>query len=143
MEIINKKALFEYFILDSFNCGIILTGVEVKSIRTRNPNFVDSHCTIENGEIFLHNFNIEQYKFSRFEEHDPKRKRKLLLNKWEINRIHSKVKEKGITIIPTKLFTNKNNLIKIEISLCKGKKIYDKREAIKKKEMQRKGYAEI
>lgn len=132
----NKKSYFEYEFLEEFIAGIVLFGSEVKSIRNGMVSFTDAYCFVFNDEIFLKNLHISEYKNS-FENYDPKRERKLLLTKKEIKKIKSKSFEKGLTIIPTKIFSNDNGLIKVTIALARGKKLYDKRESIKKKELKR------
>ncbi len=137
VNIKNKKAGFEYFLLEKFTCGIVLTGTEIKSIRDGKANLTDSYCTIRNGEIFIINMHIAEYKFGNIYNHEPKRERKLLLTKKEINKIHAKTQEKGLTIIPVELFINEKGLCKITISIAKGKKLYDKRETLKTKDNRR------
>lgn len=136
-EIRNKKASFEYSFLQTYTAGIMLTGTEVKSIRDGKANFTDSFCVIMNGELFLKNMHISEYKEGSYNNHEPKRVRKLLLNKEELRKIQSKLKEKGTTIIPVKLFFNERSIAKIEIAIAKGKKLFDKRESIKDKDMKR------
>jgi len=131
---INKKASYEYFIIEKYTAGIVLTGTEIKSIRQGKVNFVDSYCFFKGTELWIKNLHIAEYKYGSYNNHEPKRERKLLLKKRELIKIKNKVKEKGITIIPLKLFINEKGLAKIEISLAKGKKLYDKRESIKLKE---------
>ncbi|QTA37118.1 SsrA-binding protein SmpB [Thermosipho ferrireducens] len=131
----NKKAYTDYHLLETYEAGIELKGTEVKSLREAGANFKDSFCRIKNGEIFLLNLNIPPYKSGNIFNHDPERPRKLLLHKKEIHRLMGKVKEQGLTIIPTKIYFNNRNLAKVEIAVAKGKKLYDKREEIKKKEI--------
>ncbi|OGI18876.1 MAG: SsrA-binding protein [Candidatus Melainabacteria bacterium RIFCSPHIGHO2_02_FULL_34_12] len=132
----NRKARHDFFIEDSITCGIALTGTEVKSIRTGRAQLKDSYAKIEKGEVWLYNCHISPYQFGNRFNHTPLRKRKLLLNKKEILKIYSKVKEKNVNLIPLKIYFSKN-WAKLELGLGKGKKMYDKREAIKKKELQR------
>lgn len=136
-EIKNRQASFEYFIDARYEAGMVLLGTEVKSLRQGQANFADSYCLIHKGEMWLKNMNIAQYSHGTVNNHDPVRDRKLLLQKREIRKIESKLKEKGYTLIPLRIFFNEKNLAKIEIGLAKGKKQHDKRESIKQKEMQR------
>lgn len=129
----NKKAKFEYTILDTLEAGIILLGTEVKSLREGRCSLSEGYITEENGELFLKNVNISAYKHGNINNHEPLRKRKLLLHNKEIRKIIKNIKEKGITVIPLKLYF-KGSLIKIEIGICKGKKLYDKRETIKERD---------
>ena len=129
----NKKAKFEYTILDTLEAGIILLGTEVKSLREGRCSLSEGYITEENGELFLKNVNISAYKHGNINNHEPLRKRKLLLHNKEIGKIIKNIKEKGITVIPLKLYF-KGSLIKIEIGICKGKKLYDKRETIKERD---------
>lgn len=130
---INKKARFEYSIIDTKEAGIQLVGTEVKSIRGGHCSIAEGYVIDENGELFLKNVNISAYKHGNINNHDPLRKRKLLLHNREITRIIKYIKEKGITVIPLKFYF-KGNLIKVEIGICKGKKLYDKRENIKERD---------
>ncbi len=136
-EIRNRKASFEYQFLQTYTAGIMLTGTEIKSIREGKANFTDSFCLILNGEPFLKNMHISEYKEGSYNNHEPKRMRKLLLNKEELRKMQSKLKEKGTTIIPVRLFFNERNIAKLEIAIAKGKKLYDKRESIKDKDLKR------
>tara|TARA_Y100000589_G_scaffold117681_1_gene111685 strand:- start:129 stop:575 length:447 start_codon:yes stop_codon:yes gene_type:complete len=137
VNIKNKKAYFEYEILSNFQAGIILLGSEIKSIRNNHVNLSDSYCIVIDNEVFIRNLHIGEYKHASHFNHEPKRERKLLLNKQEINKISNKAKDKGITIIPLRLFINNKNIAKLEIALARGKKIYDKRESIKAKDIER------
>lgn len=132
----NRKAKFEYFLLDSFEAGIILKGSEIKSIRARQISIAEAYVQTNGREAWLINAHIAPYDPASRQNHDPKRKRKLLLNKKEIRKIWQGVKQKGLTIIPTEIYL-KDGLAKINISLAKGKKLYDKRREIAKKDMQR------
>lgn len=136
-QIKNKRAYFDYQIEDNFLCGIVLHGTEVKSIREGNANISEAHCQVINKEVFLMNSYISEYKFGGSYNHTPVRERKLLLNKREIDKIHKKVKEKGMTLIPIKMFINERGMVKVEIGLGKGKKTYDKREDLKKSDQKR------
>ena len=134
----NKKAYADYFIIETYEAGIELRGTEVKSLREGGANFKDSFCKIKNGEVYLLSLHISPYKCGNIYNHDPERDRKLLLHKYEIRKIIGKVKEQGYTIVPTKLYFSDKGLVKVEIALAKGKKFYDKREDIRKKEVDRK-----
>ena len=132
----NRKARHDYFIEDSVTCGLVLTGTEVKSIRSGKAQLKDSFARIEKGEVWLYNCHISPYQFGNRFNHNPIRKRKLLLGKKEILKLYGKTKEKNLSLIPLKIFFSKN-WAKLELGLGKSKKTYDKREAIKKKELQR------
>ena len=136
-EFKNRSAYHEYFIDTKYEAGMILLGTEIKSIRTGKVSFNDSYCLITDGEIWLKSLNISPYSHGTTSNHDPVRDRKLLLQKREINKIVAKLKEKGYTLIPLKIFINSKNLAKIEIGLAKGKKLHDKRESIKQKDVER------
>lgn len=133
----NKKASFEYEFLDILTAGIILTGTEIKSIRQGKASLIDAFCFISSGEIFLKNAYIAPYELGTCYNHEPKRDRKLLLTKQEIKKWSNQLKTSGITIVPIKMFINENGLCKIQIALARGKKIYDKRESIKEKDLKR------
>ena len=137
MEIKNRSAYFEYFIDDKYTAGIMLTGTEIKSLRTGKESFNDSYCIFHKGELFIKSFHIAEYAFGNLNNHDPLRERKLLLNKRELKKIETKLKEKGYTLIPLRLFFNEKNLAKVEIGLGKGKKLHDKRETIKQRDTDR------
>ncbi|GAB1350113.1 SsrA-binding protein SmpB [Ignavibacteriales bacterium] len=132
----NRKAHFEYSIIQSFEAGIVLMGTEVKSLRAGKGNLTDGFVEIVNGEAWLKSAHISEYSQGNINNHDPFRDRKLLLNSVEIKKLNQKVKEKGYTIIPLALYF-KNGKVKVEIALAKGKKLYDKRESIAKREMER------
>lgn len=136
MEIYNRKAKHDYFIEDIYEAGIVLTGTEIKSVRSGNANIKDSYGVIKNNEIFLLNMFISQYKEGNIFNHDETRTRKLLLHKKEIKKISEKVNTQGLTLIPLKLYF-KNNILKVELGICRGKKNYDKREALKEKDIKR------
>lgn len=134
----NKKASFNYFLEEKYEAGLVLNGPEVKSLRVKGCNLVDSHADFMNNELFIFNVNIQNYdKESQFNKVSSTRPRKLLLNKKELRKLIGKVKQKGYTIIPVCLYFNEKNIAKIEIALAKGKKIYDKREDIKQKDWNR------
>ena len=137
MEIKNRSAYFEYFIDAKYEAGIVLLGTEVKSLRQGKASFNDSYCIIHKGEMWLKSLHIAEYSHGTINNHDPVRDRKLLLQKREINKIEAKLKEKGYTLIPLRIFLNDKNLVKVELGLGKGKKLYDKRESIKQRETQR------
>ena len=132
----NKKAYHDYFIEEKFEAGMVLRGTEVKSLRNGKANLNDSFALIRNGEAFLHNLHISPYAFGNRENHDPDRMRKLLLHKKEIVKLFGKIREQGYSFIPLRIYF-KNGLVKVELGLAKGKKLYDKREDLKKKEMKR------
>jgi SsrA-binding protein len=133
----NKKAGFEYNFLDTYKAGIMLTGTEVKSIRQGKANLTDSYCIFMEEGLWVKNMHISEYSHGSHNNHDPKRLRKLLLNANEIAKIRSKLKEKGTTIIPIQLFFNERGIAKLEIALARGKKLFDKRQDIKKKDVER------
>ena len=137
MKISNKKAYFNYQVIDTWITGIILVGSEIKSIRDNKVNFVDSFAHIQNNEVFIKGLYISEYKQANQFNHIPDRERKLLLNKKEINKIKRLLIDKGMTLVPLSLFINEKGLCKVELGLCKGKKDYDKREDIKKKDQAR------
>jgi len=137
LNIKNKKASFEYAFLEKYSAGIQLTGTEIKSIRDGKVNFTDSFCVIDNGEIFIKNLHIAQYTEGSYNNHEPKRTRKLLLTKKEIRKLSVKMKEKGLTIVPLRMFINERGFAKLDIELAKGKKSYDKRADLKEKDIQR------
>jgi SsrA-binding protein len=133
----NRKAEFEYFLLTRYTSGIVLTGTEIKSIRAGKANFSDTYCSFINNELWVHNLHISEYLAGSYNNHEPKRDRKLLLTKRELRKIQSKLNERGTTVIPTSLFINEQGYAKLEIAIAKGKKKYDKRESIKEKDIQR------
>ncbi|QTA83439.1 SsrA-binding protein [Desulfonema limicola] len=132
----NRKARFNYHILDKFEAGIVLQGTEVKSLRTGRSHLKDAYAKIVNGEVFVYQMHIGQYPFAYFDNHDPLRTRKLLLHKYEIRKLYSKVNEKGHSLIPLNLYF-KDGRVKMTIALAKGKQTHDKRESIKKRDEQR------
>ena len=136
MEVINREAKYNYFILEEIECGIVLTGTEIKSVRNSKVNLKDSYAIIRNHEVYLLNTHISEYKEGNIFNTDPKRSRKLLLHKKEILKLENKVNLEGLTLIPLKLYFKKNK-VKILLGLCKGKKTFDKRETIKERELKR------
>jgi len=137
ISIKNKRASFEYLLLQEFTAGIQLTGTEIKSIREGKASIADAYCTFKGDELFVINMHIAEYSFGTYNNHEPKRDRKLLLTKRELHKMQAKVKEKGFTIIPTLLFINEKGLAKLTISLARGKHYYDKRESLKQKDVKR------
>ena len=136
MEILNKEAKFNYFIEDEIECGIVLLGTEIKSIRDGKANLKDSYAIIRNSEVQLLNMYIAEYKEGNLFNHDPRRTRKLLLHKSEINKLEKVIEQEGKTLVPLKLYFVKNKA-KILLGLCKGKKTFDKRETIKERDLSR------
>lgn len=137
ISIKNRKASFNYELVERFVAGMKLVGTEIKSIRNGKVNLTDSYCTIIRGEMYVINLHIAEYELGTVNNHIAKRDRKLLLNKKEIEKLDKKVKESGLTIVPTKLFVNDRGLAKLEIALARGKKTYDKRETLKNKDAKR------
>jgi SsrA-binding protein len=137
VNIRNKKASYEYQFIDKYIAGIVLMGSEIKSIRLGKVNLQDSYCVFFNNELFVKELHISPYELARNFNHEAKRDRKLLLNKRELKKLLTKNKEKGLTIIPIRIFINERGLAKLEIALAKGKKVYDKREDIKAKDIKR------
>ncbi|SHJ65890.1 SsrA-binding protein SmpB [Flavobacterium haoranii] len=137
VNILNKRARFDYEILDKYTAGIVLTGTEIKSIRLGKASIAESFCEFNNGELFVINSNIEEYLFGTHYNHKAKSERKLLLNKKELRKLEKDSENKGLTIVPLRLFTNEKGLAKLEIALCRGKKNYDKRETMKDRDTKR------
>ena len=137
IEIKNKRAEYEYFLLDDYTAGIVLTGTEIKSIRDGKANLTDAYCTFIGNELFVRQMHISEYRFGSYLNHPAKRDRKLLLNRRELHKLQIKIKERGFTIIPVKLFINPQGRAKLLIYLARGKKFYDKRESIKAKDTRR------
>ncbi|MBO7540216.1 MAG: SsrA-binding protein [Bacteroidales bacterium] len=137
IEIRNKRATYEYFLIDTYTAGLVLTGTEIKSIRDGKANLTDSYCTFRGHELFVNEMHVSEYRFGSYLNHPAKRDRKLLLTKRELHKLQNKVKEKGFTIIPVLLFVNPKGLAKLNIALAKGKKFYDKRESIKERDNKR------
>lgn len=137
VNIRNKKASFEYFFVDTFTAGIVLTGTEIKAIRMGKASLVDTFCYINNGEIWVKGMNISPYFYGSYNNHESKRDRKLLLNKREIKNLQEATKQVGFTIVPTLLFIDDHGRAKLDIALCRGKKEFDKRQTLKEKEDRR------
>lgn len=136
MEVINREAKYNYFILEEIECGIVLTGTEIKAIRGGKVNLKDSYAVIRRNEVYLLNTHISEYKEGNIFNHDPRRSRKLLLHKKEILKLNDKINQEGLTLVPLKLYFKKNK-VKILLGLCKGKKTYDKRETIRNRDLER------
>lgn len=137
VSIRNKKVSFEYFFVETYTAGIVLTGTEIKSIRQGKASLVDSYCYIHNGEIWVKGMNISPYFFGSYNNHEAKRDRKLLLTKKEIHKLQEATKQVGFTIVPTLVFIDAKGRAKVDIALAKGKKEYDKRQTLKEKEDRR------
>lgn len=137
IQIKNRKAAFEYFFIEEFTAGIVLTGTEIKSIRAGKASLVDTYCTIIHGEMWVKGMSISPYFYGSYNNHEQKRDRKLLLTRREINRLESATKQTGYTIVPTLVFLDQNGRAKMDIALCKGKKAFDKRQTLKEKEDRR------
>ena len=137
VNIENRRAKFDYQFLDTYTAGLVLKGTEIKSIREGKAGLADSYCYFKNDELFVKNFHITEYADASFYNHEPLRERKLLLILQELNKLIKKVKDQGLTIVPVKLFINDKGYAKLNIALAKGKKAYDKRDDIKKKDLER------
>lgn len=137
VNIENRRAKFDYQFLDTYTAGLVLKGTEIKSIREGKAGLADSYCYFKNDELFVKNFHITEYADASFYNHEPLRERKLLLSRQELNKLIKKVKDQGLTIVPVKLFINDKGYAKLNIALAKGKKAYDKRDDIKKKDLER------
>lgn len=137
MELRNRAAFHEYYFETTYIAGIVLVGTEVKAIRAGKVSFNDSYCQFHKGELFVKNMHISEYAFGTTQRHEPMQERKLLLQKKELKKLEAKIKEKGYTLVPLKIFFTDKNLVKVEIGLGKGKKVHDKRESIKKREVER------
>lgn len=133
----NKQARFNYEILDEYIAGMVLKGTEIKSLRMGKANLNDGHCYFSKGELYVKGLNISAYEQASFANHDPVRERKLLLKKKELTKLEKKLNEKGLTVVPLKLFINERGFAKLLIGLAKGKKIHDKRDSIRDKDMKR------
>jgi SsrA-binding protein len=137
IEIKNRSAYHEFFIDNKYEAGMVLLGTEVKSMREGKVSFNDSYCIIHKGELWLKSLHIAEYSHGNLYNHDPMRDRKLLLQKREIKKIESKLKERGYTLIPLRIYFNEKGLAKVELGLAKGKKLHDKRESIRQKDVER------
>ncbi len=137
VQIRNKKASFEYYFVDTYTAGMVLTGTEIKSIRAGKASLVDSYCVVEKGEVWVRGMNISPYFYGSFSNHEAKGDRKLLLNKREIRRLAEASKDVGYTIVPTLIFIDEHGRAKMDIALAKGKKEFDKRQTLKEKEDRR------
>ncbi|MEE3484449.1 MAG: SsrA-binding protein SmpB [Bacteroidales bacterium] len=133
----NKRATFDYELIDTYQAGIVLVGTEIKSIRLGKASLVDTFCYFNDGELWVKNMNISEYFYGTYNNHLPRRDRKLLLSKRELQKIRRQTKDTGFTVVPTKLFINEKGLAKMEIAVAKGKKEYDKRESLKEKDDRR------
>jgi SsrA-binding protein len=144
VNIVNRRASFEYQFLVKYTAGIMLKGTEIKAIREGNVNMSDAFCTLHNDGLWVHNMHIAKFTEATYNNHEPMRERKLLLNKRELNQLEKKGQEQGLTIIPIRIFISERGFAKVEIALARGKKLYDKREDIKakdqKRDMDRSGY---
>lgn len=136
-NIANRRAGFEYFFLEKYEAGMVLTGTEIKSIREGKVNLQDAYCLLLDGELYIRNLHISPYTEGTHYNHEPLRDRKLLLTKRELKKLDSKLKDQGLTIIPIRIFSSEKGLAKIEIALAKGKKLYDKRDTIKERDVKR------
>ena len=137
INIENRRARFEYHFIDTYTAGVMLTGTEIKSIRAGNVNLSDAYCLFKEGELYIRSMFIAEYKHGNQFNHEERRERKLLLKKRELERLEKKIKAKGLTIVPIRLFLNERAFAKIEIALAQGKKTHDKRESIKNRENKR------
>ncbi|OKL39641.1 SsrA-binding protein SmpB [Pontibacter flavimaris] len=137
VNIVNRKASFEFQFLDKYTAGVMLMGTEIKSIREGKVNMQDGYCVFTRSELWLHNVHISTYTEGTHYNHEPMRARKLLLNKSELRKLERGAEEQGVTIIPTRIFVNDRGFAKVEIALARGKKLYDKRQDIKEKDMKR------
>jgi SsrA-binding protein len=133
----NRSASYRYHLLDRWECGMVLTGTEVKSLREGKAQLKDGYAAVQNGEVWLHNVHIPPYGPATRENHEPERPRKLLMHRREIERLIGKTKEKGLTLVPTRLYFSDSNRAKVEIALARGKDVGDKRQTIKEREMKR------
>ncbi len=137
IDVKNKRASYEYEFIDTYVAGVVLSGTEIKSIRAGKVSLADSYCYFVNSELYVKNMHVADYWWASFNKHDPKRDRKLLLQKKELKKLEKATKEKGMTIVATRLFVAENGFAKICIALARGKKEYDKRNSIKEKDQQR------
>ncbi|MBB6005323.1 MULTISPECIES: SsrA-binding protein SmpB [Arcicella] len=137
IEIKNRRASFEYFFIEKFSAGVMLMGTEIKSIRQGKVNLTDAYCLFLNEELYIRQMNISKYNEGTHYNHEPLRDRKLLLTKKEIKKLQNKLKDQGLTIVPTRMYISDRGFAKIDIALAKGKKLYDKRDSIKEKDVKR------
>ena len=137
IQIRNKKASFEYYFVETFTAGIVLTGTEIKSIRQGKASLVDSYCYIHKGEVWVKGMNVSPYFYGSFSNHEAKRDRKLLLTRREIHKLEEATKQVGFTIVPTLVFIDDNGRAKVDVALARGKKVFDKRQTLKEKEDRR------
>jgi len=137
ISIKNKRATFDYELLETYTAGIVLTGTEIKSIRLGKASLVDTFCFFEKGELWVRNMNIAEYFYGSYNNHNARRDRKLLLNKKELKKIERLIKETGYTVVPTRLFLNDRGLAKLNIAVARGKKQYDKRQSLREKDDKR------
>jgi SsrA-binding protein len=137
IEIVNRKAEHEYHFLGKYEAGIMLQGSEIKSIRSGHASLVDAYCIFDNGELYVKNLYIKEYDNATHVNHEPRRNRKLLLHRYELRKLERRVKEKGLTIVPYRIYLSERNMVKLEVVLAQGKKSYDKRESIKEKDTRR------
>ncbi|MDR2814618.1 MAG: SsrA-binding protein SmpB [Prevotellaceae bacterium] len=137
IEIKNKRASFDYELVETFTAGMVLTGTEIKAIREGKAALADAYCIFINGELWTKNMSISEYRFGAHSNHNAKRDRKLLLQKRELQKLMRKTKEKGLTIVALRIFINEKGIAKLDIALARGKKAYDKRESIKEKDRRR------
>ncbi len=137
MEIKNRSAYFEYYIDDTYDAGMVLTGTEVKALRSGKASFNDSYCLMDHGEIWVKSLYIAEYDYGTYANHIPTRDRKLLLKKKELKKLENRLKDKGYTVIPLKIYFSEKGFAKIKIGLAKGKKLHDKRASIKDRESER------
>ena len=137
MELVNRKAGFEYYFEATYIAGMVLSGTEIKTLRAGKASFNDSYCVFHNGELYVKSLHISEYSFGTYTNHEPMQERKLLLTKRELRKLEGKIKEKGYSIIPIRIFFSEKGLAKLEIGLGKGKKSFDKRNTIKEREADR------
>ncbi len=137
MEIKNRSAFYEYQIDDKYDAGMVLTGTEVKALRSGKASFNDSYCLFHDSELYVRSLHISEYEMGTYANHDPLRERKLLLHKKELKKMQGKIKEKGYTIIPLRIYFSESGMAKMQIGLAKGKKLHDKRESIKQRDTER------
>ena len=137
VNIVNRKASFNYFISDSWEAGIVLTGTEIKAIREGKANLVDAYCVFKNTELWVKNLHISAYEKGGYTNHTPREDRKLLLHRYQLKRILAKLKEKGVTLIPLRLYIEERGFAKLELGLARGKKLYYKRDSLKDAEEKR------